>query len=87
MVNKKKEKVVNCFRCNNEILPLQKQVQIFTKDNGKILSEENFHFVCWMDFYNDSVKERLEKIRESVMSKAMQITKQLTQNLGLYEDG
>ena len=66
-----------CFHCDKEILEKEKQVQINTQEDGVIINEENFHWKCWIDYFNDCVRKKVEKIRDKSIKLAGQTIKRL----------
>lgn len=67
---------MNCKNCPRQIEKKEKQVQIITKDNDKIIGDDNFHWQCWIDYFNNCVKQTLE----SAKKKAFGIVGQMFKN-------
>ncbi len=61
---------MKCFNCNKEISKETKQVQVITKDNEEIIGDNNFHWQCWIDYFNDCVKKKVEVIKSNVVKLA-----------------
>lgn len=56
-----------CMHCEKEINLLDKHVVLGTYRGEDTLDETYFHYVCWIDFFNRKVTERLENVKDYAM--------------------
>jgi len=86
---KKEEQSKVCYRCGKEIKPLEKYVDLITRDKGAIFSVESFHFKCWIDEFNNAVKNKLKNLQKQATEKmfnVMDMVKQTMKGMGFVDD-
>lgn len=78
-----------CYRCNRDIKPLDRQVDLITKDKDKVFSIESFHFKCWRDEFDNAVRNKLKAMQKQATKKVfniMDILKDTMKSVGLVDD-
>ena len=51
-----------CIKCEEQINEEEKYIMIITKRGNRILEFECFHFECWKNFFEESVKVRIKQL-------------------------
>ena len=60
MVKRKRSTGVKCLQCSEVISSNDKYVILKTKEHGKDLSADYFHFDCWKNYFNECVRKKLQ---------------------------
>ncbi len=68
---------LKCIYCDKVILEKEKQVQIITRNNGKIIGDDNFHWQCWINYFTECVKKKVEVIKNHAINLAGNTIKKL----------
>lgn len=50
-----------CSHCEEEIDPKEKLVYLVTANQGEMIEELYYHFDCWKEYWENQIKERIEK--------------------------
>jgi len=50
-----------CKHCDEEIHPKEKLVYLATADEGEMIEEVYYHFDCWREYWEEKVREEIEK--------------------------
>ena len=70
-----------CKRCQKKIKILDKGVTWITFDNGKDIETIHWHFQCFIDWRDESIKNRAEKIYINTIEKIMPGAKKMVQSM------
>lgn len=62
---------VICKGCGKVIRSREKQVQWITRDDALIIEDISFHFKCFIDWRDESIKNRAMKVYNDSMNKVL----------------
>lgn len=60
---------ISCSKCHKHINLKEKQIGLTSHINGKIIKQTNWHFFCWIDYYNKKVDEKAKENLQLMIAK------------------
>ena len=79
--------IKNCKRCNKKILPEDKAVMLMTFTGEKSLEKVYWHWQCYIDWINESIKNKSVKQMQEAMGPTLQKLKPMLAQLKQMSGG
>jgi len=73
MSGKRGIKKIFCLKCGKLVNPKDHQVAVITYNHYKLLEDKHWHFICWVDYFNDCVTKRAKAQLHQVQLRAIQV--------------
>ena len=76
------EKKICCY-CKKEILPEDHQVLLKTTKGDTLLENKEFHFICWLNDYTESLDKKVKGYADRFMAFAKPAVEKAMESRGM----